>query len=56
MLPFIVEMEQEEDGRWIADIPALPGVIVYGETPEEARVKVQALARLVLIDRLDNER
>ncbi|MGH2399914.1 MAG: type II toxin-antitoxin system HicB family antitoxin [bacterium] len=55
MVPLVVEMEREEDGRWIADIPALPGVIVYGSTAEEARAKVQTLALLVLIDRLANE-
>ena len=55
MFPLVVEMEQEEDGRWIADIPALPGVIVYGETREEACAKVQKLALLALIDRVANE-
>ena len=51
MIAFEVEIEQEEDGRWIADIPALPGVLVYGQTPEEARTKVQTLALLVMIER-----
>jgi len=51
---FKVELEQEKDGRWIADIPELPGVLVYGETPEEARAKVQALALRVLADRLEH--
>jgi predicted RNase H-like HicB family nuclease len=51
---FKVELEQEEDGRWIADIPELPGVLVYGESPEEARARVQALALRVLADRLEN--
>ena len=51
---FIVEVEREEDGRWIADIPELPGVLVYGASPEEARAKVQALALRVLADRLEN--
>jgi len=51
---FMVEVEQEEDGRWIADIPELPGVLVYGASPEEARAKVQALALRVLADRLEN--
>lgn len=55
MFSFDVEMEWEEDGRWIGDIPALPGVIVYGSTAEEARAKVQTPALLVLIDRLANE-
>ncbi len=44
MITYLVELEQEDDGRWIADIPDLPGVMVYGAMPEEARTKVQALA------------
>jgi len=52
MTTFEVEIEREEDGRWIADIPALPGVMVYGETLEEARARVQQLALFVLRDRL----
>jgi len=55
MVPLVVEIEQEEDGRWIADIPALPGVMVYGLTPADARARVQKLALLVLVDRLANE-
>lgn len=51
---FKVELEQEEDGRWIADIPELPGVLVYGETKDEARARVQALALRVLADRLEH--
>ena len=54
MLTYMVELEQEEDGRWIAEIPDLPGVLVYGDTQEEARAKVQALALRVVADRLDN--
>ncbi len=54
MLTFLVEIEEEEDGRWIADIPELPGVMVYGKTPDEARAKVQALALRVVADRLEH--
>jgi len=54
MLTYTVEIEKEEDGRWIAEIPALPGVLVYGATRGEARAKVQALALRVVADRLDN--
>ncbi len=46
-----IEFEREEDGRWIADIPALPGVMVYGATRDEARRKVELLALRVLADR-----
>jgi predicted RNase H-like HicB family nuclease len=48
-----VELEQEEDGRWIAEIVDLPGVLVYGQTIEDATAKVQALALRVLADRLE---
>jgi len=49
-----IEIEREEDGRWIADVPDLPGVISYGQTKEEAIAKVQALALRILADRLDH--
>jgi predicted RNase H-like HicB family nuclease len=49
-----IESEREEDGRWIAEVPALPGVLVYGKTAADARAKVQALALRVIADRLDN--
>jgi predicted RNase H-like HicB family nuclease len=51
---FKVEIEQEEDGRWIAEVMDLPGVLAYGKTPEEARAKVQALALRVIADRLEH--
>lgn len=51
---FIVEVELEEDGRWIAEIPNLPGVMVYGQTRNEAMAKVEALALRVLADRLEH--
>ena len=49
-----VEFELETDGRWIADIPDLPGVMTYGQTREETRARVQALALRVIADRLDH--
>jgi predicted RNase H-like HicB family nuclease len=49
-----VEIDQEDDGRWIAEIPSLPGVMVYGSTREEAVAKVEALALRVVADRLEN--
>ncbi len=50
----IVETEQEEDGRWLAEVAALPGVMAYGTTKAEANAKVQALALRVIADRLEN--
>lgn len=49
-----IETEQETDGRWMAEIPALPGVLAYGETQHHAIAKVEALALRVLADRLEN--
>ena len=49
-----VEIEREEDGRWIAEVPDLPGVMVYGQTREQAISKVQALALRVIADRVDH--
>ncbi len=49
-----IEIEREDDGRWIAEIKDLPGVMVYGETREEAIAKVQSLALRVIADRLDH--
>ena len=49
-----VESEREDDGRWIAEIPALPGVLAYVANEMEARAKAQALALRVIADRLDN--
>jgi predicted RNase H-like HicB family nuclease len=51
---FQIDLEQEDDGRWIGEIAALPGVIAYGPTREAALVAVQALALRVLADRLDH--
>jgi predicted RNase H-like HicB family nuclease len=49
-----VESEREEDGRWIAEVPALPGVLTYGETEAQARARVKVLALRVIADRLEN--
>ena len=53
-MTFLVEIEQEEDGRWIAEVVDLPGVLAYGRTPEKAKAKVQALALRVVADRLEH--
>jgi len=49
-----VELDREEDGRWIAEVPELPGVMVYGKTREEALRAVEALALRVLADQLEH--
>jgi predicted RNase H-like HicB family nuclease len=49
-----IEFGQEEDGRWLAEISALPGVMAYGATRDEARANVEALALRALADRLEH--
>ena len=49
-----VEIELETDGRWIAEVPELPGVMAYGDSREKAVCAVEALALRVLADRLEN--
>ena len=53
-MTFTVEYELEEDGRWLAEVIELPGVLAYGQTSDEAIAKAQALALRVLADRLEN--
>lgn len=53
-MTFLIEIEQEQDGRWIAEVVDLPGVLAYGRTADEARAKVQALALRVVADRLEH--
>ncbi|RLC48380.1 MAG: type II toxin-antitoxin system HicB family antitoxin [Candidatus Coatesbacteria bacterium] len=50
----IVEIDKEDDGRWIAEIPDLPGVMTYGQTRDEAIAKAKALALRVFADRLEH--
>jgi predicted RNase H-like HicB family nuclease len=50
---FNIEIEQEEDERWIAEIPEIPGVLAYGVTPFQAGAKAKALALRVLEERMD---
>jgi predicted RNase H-like HicB family nuclease len=49
-----IEVEREDDGRWIAEIPELPGVMAYGNKRNEAISKAQVLALRVLADRLEH--
>ncbi len=52
---FTIEYEQEEDGRWLAEVLEIPGVLAYGQTRQEAVAKVQVLALRVLADWLEQE-
>jgi len=49
-----IETEREDDGRWLAEVPALPGVLSYGESDTEARAKATALALRVIAERVEN--
>jgi len=49
-----IDIEKEEDGRWIAEVMDLPGVLAYGKTREDAIAKVEALALRVIADRIDH--
>ena len=53
-MPLTIEVEQEDDGRWLAEGPELPGVLSYGQTRREAIDRAQALCLRVLADRLDH--
>ena len=55
MKQFVIEFEQETDGRWIAEIPTLPGALCYGSSQEDAGRRVEALALRLLADRVESE-
>jgi predicted RNase H-like HicB family nuclease len=54
LIEFKFELEQEFDGRWIGEVPTLPGVMAYGETRAGALAAVQALALRAIADRLEH--
>ena len=51
---FTIEIEREDDGRWLAEVPALSGVMAYGQDRDEAVARVQALALRVIAERLEH--
>ncbi|MGH2772855.1 MAG: type II toxin-antitoxin system HicB family antitoxin [Actinomycetota bacterium] len=53
-MKFTLDLEMETDGRWIAEVPELPGTLAYGETQTEAVAKVKALALRVVADQLEH--
>ncbi len=55
LMRFSIEHEREKDGRWLAEVPELPGVLAYGTTADEAMAKAEALALRVLAERLEND-
>jgi predicted RNase H-like HicB family nuclease len=54
-MEYQIEFDQEEDGRWIAEITTLPGVMAYGLSKVEAESKVEAMALRVIADRIERE-
>lgn len=54
LVTFTIELEREADGRWLAEVPALPGVMCYGTDRDEAVARVQALALRVIAERLEH--
>ena len=54
MITFRVEIEREDDGRWLAEVVELPGVLAYGDSQETAVSRVQALALRVIAERLEH--
>jgi len=54
LITFKVETEREDDGRWLAEVVELPGVLAYGDTQETALSRVQALALRVIAERLEH--
>ncbi|HZG42154.1 MAG TPA: type II toxin-antitoxin system HicB family antitoxin [Longimicrobium sp.] len=53
-MDFEIEIDREDDGRWIAEVPSLPGVMVYGDTRAQAVTKAQALALHVIAYRIEH--
>lgn len=53
-MKFTLESEMENDGRWLAEVPELPGVMAYGSTKSEAMAKAEILALRVLAERLES--
>ena len=52
---FTIEHEREEDGRWLAEVPQIPGALAYGATANEAMAKAEVLALRVLAERLEHD-
>jgi predicted RNase H-like HicB family nuclease len=54
-MKFTIEFEREDDGRWLAEVTELPGVLAYGSTPDEAIAHAKALALRVVADQLEHD-
>lgn len=54
MMDLTIEIDREDDGRWLAEVPDLPGVLAYGASRDAAVAKAESLALRVLADRLEH--
>ena len=54
-MKYTIEFEREDDGRWLAEVLELPGVLTYGKTPDEAIGHVKALALRVIADKIEHD-
>ena len=50
-----IEVDREEDGRWIAEVVEIPGALAYGATPQQAKTKAQAIALRAVADQLEHD-
>ena len=53
-MDYSLQVEREEDGRWIAEVPELPGVLAYGASSDEATIRAETLALRVIADRMEH--
>ena len=53
---YTIETEQETDGRWVAEVLEIPGVLAYGDTPEQAQVRVEALTLRVVAEEIEENK
>ncbi len=52
-MAFTIEVDREEDGRWIAEVPEVPGALAYGDTKDEAEARAEAIALRTLADEIE---
>lgn len=52
-MAFTIEVDREEDGRWIAEVPEIPGALAYGDTKDEAEARAEAIALRTLADQIE---
>ena len=53
-MDLIIECDREEDGRWLAEVPGVPGALAYGSTPDEAMARAEAIALHAIAEQLEH--